>query len=169
MGVAGLINGLPLFFPFFTLRFFYLMSWTLPTVDWILDALPEDEAELYRNLQSGGQDRLENMLPRLVGMIRSKVRACARNVEDPDETTIPPECEDALLAIVRHRLVAVTGETAADDDPRVREYREALKYLDSLARCESLVTPGATSATSGVSLVSSRTRVATRDNLKGLL
>ncbi len=145
--------------------------WTKPTADSILDALPEEESTLYRSLGSDNADRIETILPRVVLMIRSKVRACAQNVTDPDETTIPPECEDALLAIVRHRLLAALDVEGAsnDADPRVREYRDALRYLDSISRCEALVTPGASGADVGISLVSSRTRHDRRENLGGLL
>jgi len=148
------------------------MSWLTPTASSILDALPEEEATLYRTLDAGSEDRLETIIPRVVLMIRSKVRACTKNVMDPDDATIPPECEDALLAIIRHRLIAVLDVEggANSDDPRVREYNDAKKYLDSLAACTALVTPGASGEKAGgVTLLSSRQRHDRRENLKGLV
>lgn len=145
------------------------MSWSTPTAADVLASLPEDERDLYAGLGDDDEDTLAQILADVVLMIRGRIAACARSVLDPDATTLPPECRDPLLAIVRHRLLArLDAESPGETDRRSQEYRDALRYLESIARCEVIVTPGTTASGSSVALINSQTRITGRDKLSGL-
>lgn len=144
--------------------------WIAPTPESVLASLPKSEVELYKSFEDDSEDLLPGIIARATALIRSRVAACSEHVMDPDATRIPPECEDALLAIVRHRLLArLDAEEPSPDDRRTREYRDAMAYLDQLAACKATITPGASTPSGGIALVSSRERIARRKNLEGLL
>jgi len=142
------------------------MSWITPTADDIFTSLPEEERDLYATLGDGGSDVITEILTDTVAMVRGAVLANTLNVMDPDEATIPPECKRALLSIVRYELIGrLSAEEMDDNDPRTRLYNAAEKYLERKPR----VSPGVVVPSNGVSLVSSRKRIAKRENLNGLL
>jgi hypothetical protein len=119
------------------------MSWITPTSADVLASLPEAERDLYAGLQDGGEDVIGEMLGNAVAMIRSRVAACDRNTLDPDTGTIPSECKSALMAIVRYELIGrLNAEEMSDSDPRTKLYNNAMRFLDSIARCEAMVEAG---------------------------
>lgn len=123
----------------------------------------------------------------VVAQIRAKASAKGQNALDADATLIPPEFHELailrLLIAILGRLgpTAGTGGDGAGDplsltaDQRTR-LTQLEKDLDMVAKGEIGVTSPATPETSasigstgsGVTLVSSTTRRATRDTLSGL-
>lgn len=144
------------------------MAWITLTETDVLSSLPESERDLYVNFEDGDEDTLAEILEDTVAMVRSKVKACDENIPDPDETTIPKECRQAALAIVRFELMARIDAEDAGESLRVKAYDKAIRFLDSVAACGASISPGASTTKTSVQVISSQTRITGRDKLSGL-
>lgn len=106
--------------------------------------------------------------------VRGYVGACARNTLG-ETGTIPDELRTAALALIRDFLFTrLPGLQTLNDETRQKETERAVQQLRDAAACKLAIVPPETAAESqaagpAVQLVSSRTRVATREKMGGLL
>ena len=106
--------------------------------------------------------------------VRGYVSACAKNTLG-DGATIPDELETAALALIRDYLFnRLPGMRALNDELRQKETDRAMSQLrDAGKGLLGIVAPVTASedqaAGPAMELVSSRTRVATRTSMSGLM
>lgn len=89
-------------------------------------------------LSDGQDDPLPEELASAIRRVRGSVAACTRNSVGPDGT-IPDELEDALLAILRYKLLTRFPEIGLISQDRRQEYEDALSLLKDTARCDFAV------------------------------
>ena len=106
--------------------------------------------------------------------VRGYVAACTRN-QLGDGATIPDELKGAALALVRDYLFTrLPGMKMLNDEIRQKEVDRAMSKLRDAANCKLLIVQPETASAAqaagpSTELVNSRTRVATREKMKGLL
>lgn len=106
--------------------------------------------------------------------VRGYVSACATNKLGEGET-IPEELKSATLCLARKRIFTrLPGMKSLDDEPRQQEYKDSVELLRDVAACKFGIVPPEEAAAdqaagTAVEEVSSRTRVAKRADLNGLL
>jgi hypothetical protein len=105
--------------------------------------------------------------------VRGYVAACAKNTLG-ESGTIPEELESAALALIRrHLFTRLPALRNLYDAIREQETKDALERLRDTAACKFAIVPPVTAAPEqaagpGVQVISSRTRIATREGLSGL-
>lgn len=127
--------------------------------------------------KSAGQDGdviLSEAIADVTMQVRGYVGGCTRNTLGPDGT-IPDELKSAALALVRDYLFTrLPGLKGLNDELRQKETERAMAQLKDAAACKLAIVPPTTPADDqaagpAVQSVSTRTRVATREKMSGLL
>ena len=113
------------------------MSWITLTSTHLKSRLAEDELDAIEETGGGDGDRLTGILAQVTSLVRAKVAACHRNVMG-DAGLIPDECLHAAVTIAKHDVRASLPSTGSDDegDLRREEYRNAMTFLNDVAKCE---------------------------------
>lgn len=127
------------------------MAWITLTTTQVREQLTDEEITAA---EGAGEDdgidnaKLDGILRKTINQVRGYVGACERNLPLGDAGDIPDECENAAVVLVRHSLAAsVPGYDDAQGNDRRDEWREALKFLEKVARCEIAIVPVGGSAT----------------------
>ena len=123
-------------------------------------------------LASGQSSPLPDVITQVVQEVRARVAACPQN-RLGEGATVPDELRACALDLIRYRLLTRLPVASLITPAREAEYKDALALLRDVARCEFRIEqPTSISsqviAGPAVTLVSSTTRKATRDNLRGL-
>ena len=113
------------------------MPWITLTADHIRSRLAVDELDAIEAVGGGDGDRLTGIISQVTSLVRAKVAACHENALG-EAGTIPEECLHAASTLAKHDLRSTIPSTGSDDEGELRkeEYREAMKFLDQVARCE---------------------------------
>lgn len=109
--------------------------------------MADEEIEMLNEVDHGSDENPENKLSAILiqvtTRIRGQVAACTANTLGSDGT-VPDEVEDAAVAIARHRfLSSVPNFDEAQGEMRKEEYRDAIRFMQDVAKClVSIVPPG---------------------------
>ncbi len=116
------------------------MAWRPITDDDLQSAINSFEDEGFRTklLAEGQTDPYAKIFGQVTVMFRDAIRSCARNILDPDPTTLPEGAIFHAVAIIRHRLITRfdIGEVT---QARLDEHKAAEKYYAGLPSCSPLV------------------------------
>ncbi len=140
-------------------------------------AAPLVDALRTAALADGQSDPMPEIIDAVVARIRAEISAGGKTALDADPATVPPSLKSLALRMVlregQSRLNAA-GALPLSDDER-EEWRQDVRYLERIAKGEvsidATATPEGTPSlqhSGGVSLASSRPRLATRDSLGAL-
>lgn len=147
------------------------MAWVTITEAMAKGAMSSPELDAV-NLAAiaSGQDPLADITATAVQEARAHIADCASN-SLAEGATVPERCVHHILAIIRFRMLTRIDMEVSED--RRTEYRSALRFFERVAECKVAIEApeGATEAsgaTPSMETISSRTRVATRDSMKGL-
>lgn len=112
--------------------------WRNLTVEDLETAMNAAELKALRTklLTEGQEDAIPVVLSQVVAEFREAIRSCSNNRMSPDETTIPDGSIRHAVAIARHRLLTRFSDSKEVGEARLMEYREANRYLLSVAKCE---------------------------------
>lgn len=154
------------------------MSWTTLSTDDIKGRLTGAEfTALTTVARSSGQsadDIIAQALDDTTRRVRGYVAACAHNTLG-ETGTIPDELKSAALALVREFFFTrLPGMKSLNDETRQKELERAVQELRDTAKCQFAIVPPETAAAdqaagTAITEVNSRTRVATREKLDGLM
>lgn len=154
------------------------MAWISLTEDDVARRLTAAELTALKTAaKASGQDGdeiLEEAITDVLKRVRGYVAACQRNILGDGET-IPDELRASALALIRDFLFTrLPGMRGLNDEIRQKETDRALAELRDVAACKFLIVQPETessdqAAGSGVELVDSRDREATRAKTSGLL
>lgn len=113
------------------------MSWITLTPAHVKDRLAEDELIAIEATGGGDGDRLSGIITQVTSLVRAKVATCSDNAMG-SAGTIPEECLHAAATIAKHDLRASLPTTGSEDEGNLRanEYREAMNFLNQVAKCE---------------------------------
>lgn len=119
---------------------------------------------------ASGQNPLADITSTAVQEARAHIADCANNSLAAGET-VPERCVHHILAIIRFRMLTRVNMAVSED--RRAEYKAALHFFERVAECKVAIEApeGETEAsgcTPSMETVASRTRVASRDAMKGL-
>jgi hypothetical protein len=114
-------------------------------------------------------------IERVTNQVRGYVAGCHNNTLG-EAGTIPDELESAALAMIRRELFTrLPGMKGLFDEPRQQEAKDALQLMRDVAACRFAIVPPASPAPeaeqaggTGVVLINSRERIATRETMAGL-
>lgn len=144
--------------------------WITLTEEDILTRLAGAELAAYRTAAKavGQDDPLPEVLSAVTDEVRGYVAGCSAN-RLGDAGTLPGRLKSAALDLARYRLT--TRLPVRISDARQREYENAIRLLEQVARCHFAVedpvsgdeSPGPT-----VVVVSSRPRIAKGSDLDGI-
>lgn len=152
------------------------MPWSALTVADIETRLTDPEMSALTSAATVAGQTKESLIAGAVAAVTAEVRgyvaACSVNVLGP-AGTIPYELEGAALALVRRYLFTrLPRMKSLFDELRQKECEEALQRLRDTAACRFAIVPpeeaGAQAGSGGVTLISSRERIARREDLSGL-
>lgn len=152
------------------------MAWKTLTVEAIENRLTAPEMTALTNEAKKETQEPETILADAIAAVTVEVRgyvaACARNILGP-AGSIPDELESAALALLRrHLFTRLPGMRRLFDELRQRETEDALQRLRDTARCDFAIVPpeeaGDQAAGPASEVVSSRTRILTREDTRGL-
>lgn len=155
------------------------MAWIELTEALVLNRLAAAELAALKTAAIGGAQTgagiLADALSAVTREVRGYVGSCQRNTLG-EAGTIPDELESAALALVRrHLFTRLPGMKSLFDELRQKELEQAIALLRDVAACKFLLVAPVTPAPEaqqpagvGVTLVASRTRVATRETMAGL-
>jgi phage gp36-like protein len=134
-------------------------------------AMSSPELDAY-NLAaiSVGQDPLAEITETAVQEARAHIADCASNTLAAG-STVPERVIHHILAIIRFRMLTRVDGVVGDD--RRTEYRDAKRFFERIAECKVTIEAptGATEAsgaTPSTETLSTRVRIAGRDQLSGL-
>ncbi|MGD1979767.1 MAG: hypothetical protein PVJ98_10260 [Akkermansiaceae bacterium] len=113
------------------------MSWIALTADHVKARLAEEELVAIEETGGGDGDRLTGIIAQVTALVRAKVAACDDN-ELGEAGTIPEECLHAAATIAKHDVRASLPTTGGEDegDLRKEEYRNAMTFLNEVAKCQ---------------------------------
>ncbi|MGE9267640.1 MAG: hypothetical protein ACQKBY_06050 [Verrucomicrobiales bacterium] len=113
------------------------MSWIALTPAHITSRIAAEELATIEAVGGGSGDRLSGILDQVTALVRAKVSACHRNTLGP-AGTIPEECLWAAATIAKRSLRGTLPSTGDEDEKKIRddEWREATRFLDSVASCD---------------------------------
>lgn len=155
----------------------------MATVPWITLTVSDIEARIPANALAAlrerfnleGTDPLTVLIADTVARVRQSIATCYDYVLDSTAGTIPPELrDDAAWIVVCGIMLRVPDVMPTTEDHRAR-LKLAEDRLAKVAACELAVstpeTAGESTAqsTGGVSVVSRRDRIVTREKLAGLM
>lgn len=152
------------------------MPWSALTVADIETRLTEPEVSALTSAATVAGQTKESLIAGAVEAVTAEVRgyvaACSTNTLGPSGT-IPYELESSALALIRRYLFTrLPRMKALFDDIRQKECEDALQRLRDTAACRFAIVPPAESGpqagSGGVTLISSRQRIAGRKELAGL-
>lgn len=143
--------------------------WIELTEDDVLTRLAGPELAAYRTAakKEDQDDPLPATLAAVTDEVRGYVSACRENTLGP-ANTIPPRLKSAALDIARYRLT--TRLPLKVTESRQREYENAIRLLEQVARCAFRVEDPVTGQSPGpaVQVVSASQRIARNQDLDGL-
>lgn len=149
--------------------------WIELTETHLKEALSGPEVEAFRTaaLADGQSDPVPGLIEAVVRQIRSRVAACKSNTMGAG-LTIPDETLNSAKAMLAwEMLTRLPGNDPSLYETREKRKNDALKYLDSIAKCDAVIEQPATPseeviATPRFEQVSGNPRQATRRKLSGL-
>ena len=155
------------------------MAWIALTEALVQNRLAAAELTALKSAALAGSQTSAGILADALGAVTREVRgyvgSCQRNTLG-EAGTIPDELESAALALLRrHLFTRLPNMKALFDELRQKELDQAVALLRDVAACKfAIVAPTDAAPTAeqpagtGVALVASRTRVATRETMAGL-
>lgn len=152
------------------------MPWSALTVADIETRLTEPEVSALTSAATVAGQTKESLIAGAVEAVTAEVRgyvaACNVNVLGPTGT-IPVELESSALALIRRYLFTrLPRMKSLFDEIRQKECEDALQRLRDTAGCRFAIVPpdeaGPQAGSGGVTLISSRQRIAGRKELSGL-
>jgi phage gp36-like protein len=147
------------------------MAWRTITEADVKGAMSSPELDAY-NLAAiaDGQDPLADITETAVQEARAHIADCATN-SLAEGSTVPDRVVHHLLAIIRYRMLTRVDSEVGED--RRTEYKTAMRFFERVSECKvGIEAPTGVTEETGASArtetLSSRTRIAGRDQLKGL-
>lgn len=150
------------------------MSWQTVTESDVITKLsgPEIAAMKTAALQAAQTNPLPEIITQVIREVRGYVGGCASNTLGDGET-IPDELLGTAINRIRYELATRLPVPSLLTQARIDANNQALTLLRDVARCAFAIIAPATAAEnqapgSGVQIVSSTVRVATKAKLNGL-
>lgn len=151
-----------------------MSNWTTITAEDLKDT---KVARLVEALQSaalgdGQFDPTDAIIADVVARIRAEIASCSTNQLDANTNTIPKDLHRLACRMVVRELQSRLQDPLGEDERE--EQRNDLRYLERIAKCEVVVaqpdTPGESEVQQkgGVTVASTRTARATREEMEGL-
>jgi len=133
------------------------MSWVNFTADHVRARLAAREMEVYQDTatEDAGdtpEERLDAIVAQVCDQFRGAIRMNPRVTAIGASGTLPDFCIAHAAVVARVALVGMNPVPEGMTDPRRDEYREAMKFLDSLKSAPSSLfdeSAGTSSAASG--------------------
>lgn len=153
------------------------MAWITLTELKVQNRLTAPELTALKSAAIAGSQTAAAILAAAIDDIVGEVRGyVGRRYTLGEAGTIPEELEATALALIRrHLFTRLPGMKGLFDELRQQEAKDALQRLRDVAKGDFVIVPPSDPAPSdeqaggnGVTLIGSRDRVATRDQLSGL-
>lgn len=121
-----------------------MANWRAITVADIKTQLSAREfTAVYQNgTEPGDTDPTASIITAVVDRVRGAIGTCRRNILGA-AGTVPEVLVDATVSIIIWRLMARSGGQVIDGEanPRRDAYKDSMRLLESIAKCEGMLIP----------------------------